>query len=115
MFYFALFIASLYFKIARVQKKEERLSSAVLVQYFIVGVAIVSLLVYGFMYEKSVVFLPLLVLFTVMASLMITAIQLGIFVNGKPLLGLTRIYRYLPVLGFLVVFMISCLWFGQIR
>ncbi|HZF70482.1 hypothetical protein [Sulfuricurvum sp.] len=111
MFYLALFLALLYFKIARVHKKEERprVSSA-LIQHLFVGIAIVSLLLYGFAYENLYLFMPLLFVFATVASLMVTAVQLGIFVDGKPLFGLTHIYRYLPALRVLIVVLISIVW-----
>jgi hypothetical protein len=111
LFYLALFFAFLYFKIARVHKKEERPRlSSILLQHLFVGVAIVSLLVYGMIYENLYVFIPLLFVFATVASLMVTAVQLGIFVDGKPLFGLTHIYQYLPALRVITVVLISTIW-----
>lgn len=114
VFYCALFLSFLYFKIARVHKKEERLSSVFLAQHFMTAVAIVSLLAYGFMYENLYVFVPILFVFASMVSMMITAVQVGIFVDGKPLFGLTQIYRYLSVLSIITLLLISSLWITQI-
>jgi len=114
VFYCALFLSFLYFKIARVHKKEERLSSVFLAQHLLMAVAIVSLLAYGFMYENLYVFVPMLFVFASMASMMITAVQVGIFVDGKPLFGLTHIYRYLFVLSIFIFLLISSLWITQI-
>jgi len=110
LFYLALFFALLYFKIARVHKKEQRVSSSIVAQHFVVGFAVVSLLAYGFMYENLYWFLPLLFLFAIIASLMITAIQLGIFVNGKPLFGMTHFYRYFSILSIAIVLLTVALW-----
>lgn len=110
MFYVTLFFLALYFKIARVHKKEEKSSSVVLIQHILVGISVASTLIYGFRFENSIVFLLLLLLFAVMASLMVTAIQLGIFVNGKPLFGLSRFYRYLPLMTSAIVLLNGFLW-----
>ncbi|ADR33225.1 hypothetical protein Sulku_0559 [Sulfuricurvum kujiense DSM 16994] len=114
VFYCALFLSFLYFKIARVHKKEERLSPLFLAQHLMTAVAIVSLLAYGFMYENLYVFVPILFVFASMVSMMITAVQVGIFVDGKPLFGLTQIYRYLSVLSIITLLLISSLWITQI-
>jgi len=110
LFYSALFFSLLYFKIARVHKKEERLSSVFLVQHFIMAAAIVSLLAYGIRYENLYLFVPMLFVFATVASMLITAVQVGIFVDGKPVFGLTQIYRYLPVLSVFILLLIASLW-----
>jgi hypothetical protein len=110
LFYVALFLAFLYFKIARVHHKEEKSSRPIVVQHLFVGVAIMAILYYGFVYVSGYVFVPLIFVFATMASLMVTGIQLGIFVNGKPLFGLHQVYRYVPVLGFSVILLSVLLW-----
>jgi hypothetical protein len=39
----------------------------------------------------------------IMASLMVTAVQLGIFIDGKPLLGLSQLYKAMPLLAVVVI------------
>ena len=110
LFYLALFFAFLYFKIARVHRKEEKTSRILLAQHWLVGLAILAILRYGGLYVSWYVFMPLLFLSATMASLMVTAIQLGIFVDGKPLFGLTQTYKYFPFLGFIVIVFSALLW-----
>jgi len=110
LFYLALFFAFLYFKIARVHRKEEKTSPILLAQHWLVGLAILAILRYGGLYVSWYVFMPLLFLFATMVSLMVTAIQLGIFVDGKPLFGLTQTYKYFPFLGFIVIVFSALLW-----
>ncbi|AFV97227.1 MULTISPECIES: hypothetical protein [unclassified Sulfuricurvum] len=110
LFYLALFFAFLYFKIARVHRKEEKTSRILLAQHWLVGLAILAILRYGGLYVSWYVFMPLLFLFATMVSLMVTAIQLGIFVDGKPLYGLTQTYKYFPFLGFIVIVFSALLW-----
>jgi hypothetical protein len=38
-------------------------------------------------------------LFFVLAALNVTAVQLGIFKDGKPMLGITRLYGMIPVIA----------------
>ena len=110
MFYGILFLAFIYLKIARVRKKEEIVSSAALMGHRITVIAILSLLAYGLM-EVSLVVVPIVSLvFFIIASLAVTAVQLGIFVDGKPLLGLTRLYRYLPAMSVVLVVLIALEW-----
>lgn len=110
MFYAVLFLAFLYFKIIQVYQKEERVSSADKAQYVVTYAAIASLFTYGFMNEPIYLFAPVSLLFFIMAALIVTAVQLGIFVNGRPLMGLSRIYRYLPGLSLVLVVLISMEW-----
>jgi len=110
LFYVALFLAFLYFKIARVHRKEEKSSRPIMVQHLFVGLAIVAILRYGSLYVSGYVFVPLIFVFATIASLMVTSIQLGIFVDGKPLFGLRQAYRYVPFLGLSVMILSALLW-----
>ena len=111
VFYIALFLAFLYFKIARVHRKEERMKNSMRVQHFVVAMAVLSLFIYGARYFEWYAFVPFLFLFATIASLMVTTIQLGIFVDGKPLLGITEVYKKLPLLSALIVTSTASLWF----
>lgn len=110
MFYPILFLVFLYFKIARVHKKEERVSSAQTFYHTIAALSAAALLVYGFMYENGYLVAAFSFLFFIIASLTVTAVQLGIFVNGKPMLGLTRLYRYLPLFSFSIALAVCAGW-----
>lgn len=110
IFYIALFFAFLYFKIARVHKKEELMRPIMLAQHIIVAIAVTAILYYGVIYIDWYVFIPFSFLFAIMASLIITTIQLGIFVDGKPMFGLSRLYNYLPLLSTFITLLSSSLW-----
>ncbi|MBU0631963.1 hypothetical protein KKA17_04900 [bacterium] len=114
IFYVTLFFAFVYFKIARVHKKEERMSSLVLLQHFVVGICAVVLLYYGVLYVSWYFFMLSVLLFVIAASLMITVIQLGIFVDGKPMFGLSSAYKYLPLLTLVILFLSIVLWVNKI-
>ena len=41
---------------------------------------------------------------SIMASLIITAVQLGFFVDGKPIFGISKLYTLMPLLALSVIF-----------
>ena len=107
LFYFTLFLIFLYFKLARVHKKEERTNNKTYLQYFIVALCAVILYGYGinkFSYLSIVIFS---FIFFIVAALMVTAVQVGIFIDGKPLVGMSTLYKSMPYLvGIIAVFTI---------
>ncbi len=110
LFYLAMFFSFLYFKIARVYKKEEKLNSSIIIQHAIVSISSISLLSYAALNIQWYAFLPLVFVFAIISSLMITTIQLGIFVDGKPIFGLKKLYALLPVLTFFIALSSSLAW-----
>ena len=110
LFYFMLFLAFVYFKIARVYKKEEKTNTYFWIQNFLVAIAIAALLVYGFTHEKWYMVLLVSYLFFILASLMVSAVQLGIFIDGKPFVKISHLYKSLAVLGMLISFADVYLW-----
>ncbi|WP_345993466.1 hypothetical protein [Sulfurimonas sp. HSL-1716] len=110
IFFTVLFLVFLYFKIARVHKKEELMNTAMLVQHLLVGLSAVSLLYYGILFVKWYFFMLLVVLFVIVASLAVTTVQLGIFVDGKPMFGLSKTYKYLPILTIAILLFSTVLW-----
>ena len=113
-FYLALFLAFLYFKIARVYRKEEKGSILINVQNILVGAISLAILSYAILYVEWYFFVPLIFLFWIIASLMITAVQIGLFVEGKPMFGLSHIYRYLPYLTLALFVLTSLMWFFRV-
>ncbi len=110
IFYTSLFMAFLYFKIARIYKKEEKSNTNFLLLNILVSIAIGTLLVYGFMHESWYIFLPVAYLFLIMASLMVSAVQLGIFIDGKPFIKISHLYKITPLFGMLISFSDLYLW-----
>ena len=102
LFYITLFFAFLYFKIARVHNKEESFSKLILAQHFIVAIAISFLLKYGFNYINIYILIVSMFVCFIVAALFVTAIQLGIFVDGKPTFGKAMLYKYYPILAVLI-------------
>ncbi|SFV59996.1 hypothetical protein MNB_SM-6-332 [hydrothermal vent metagenome] len=110
LFYLALFFAFLYFKIARVYKKEEKSNLNMLIQNVIVLAAVIALFVYGFMHKPWYIVLLVSFVFFIMASLLVSTVQLGIFVDGKPILKVSHLYKMSAFLGMFIAFIDVTLW-----
>lgn len=102
LYYTMLFLAFLYFKIARVYKKEEESNLNMNIQNTIVFAAIVALLVYGFTHKTWYVVLLVSYLFLILSSLIVSAVQLGIFIDGKPFVKISHLYKSLALIGMLI-------------
>lgn len=103
MFYITLFLLFLYFKIARVHKKEQRLKPLDYALHIAVFIAAMILYMYGFTHISFLWLLVSTIVFFIGAALMVTAVQLGIFVDGKPLLGISKLYKIMPFLAGIIV------------
>ena len=110
LFYFGLLLAFLYFKIARVYKKEEKSNINMLVQNVIVAIAVAALITYGFLHETWYMVILVGYIFFIMASLMVSAVQLGIFIDGKPFIKLSHLYKSMAFIGMFIAFIDVNLW-----
>ena len=110
LFYFALLLSFIYFKVARVYKKEERSNTSMLIQNVIVLAAVIALFAYGFMHETWYIVLIVSFAFFILASLVVSAVQLGIFIDGKPFIKLSHLYKSLAFLGMFIAFANLYLW-----
>ena len=110
MFYFTLFLLFLYFKIARVHKKEEKFTTLYYAQHIAVAIAAIALYMYGLSHFSLVAVLGSSVVFFILAALMVTAVQLGIFVDGKPLVSISKIYKMMPFLAFFIIIFSLRFW-----
>ena len=110
LFYLALFFTFIYIKIARVYKKEEKPNFSMLVQNSIVLGAIIALFVYGFLYETWYIVILISYFFFIMASLLVSVVQLGVFIDGKPFIKISHLYKSLVFLGILIAFTDVYLW-----
>ena len=99
LLYIDLFLVFVYFKLARVHKKEEKVTNIVKTSHLIVALVTIKLYVeailkYNFLEVAGISFL-----FFIIAALMITAVQVGIFIEGKPLIGIGKLYKTIPYLA----------------
>ncbi len=110
VFYSALFLAFLYFKIARVYNKEEKSNVNVWILNSIVAFAIGVLIVYGFMHETWYIFLIVSYIFFIVAALIVSAVQLGVFIDGKPFIKISHLFQSLAIIGMFISFADLYLW-----
>jgi len=110
IFYTALFFAFLYFKIARVYKKEEKTNTNFVIQNILLAIAIGILLTYGFIHESWYIVLLVSYLFFILSSLIVSAVQLGIFINGKPFVKISHLYKAMALFGMAISFADVYLW-----
>jgi len=110
LFYLALFFAFLYFKIARVYKKEEKENLNMLIQNVLVLAAVIALLAYGFMFKTWYVVVLVAYLFYILAALIVSAVQVGVFIDGKPFIKLSHLYQSLAFMGMFISFVDVYLW-----
>jgi len=110
LFYPATLLLFVYFKIARVHKKEEKLTTPFLLQHILVALSAVALYFYGFTHLSWYLIVLSSFLFFIVAALMVTAVQLGIFIDGKPQFGLSKLYTYLPLLTLGIMTLSAIIW-----
>jgi hypothetical protein len=99
MFYIALFLIFLYFKIARVHKKEERVTNTHLASHIVVAVSAFAIFAYGFSNYSWVYMLIVAFIFFIAAALMVTAVQVGIFIDGKPFIKIGTLHKSIPYIA----------------
>lgn len=104
IFYISLFLSFLYFKIARVHHKEELRNPFIMVQHLIVFIAVLALFGYGFLNLAWYSVVGSAFLFFILSALMVSAVQVGIFMDGKPVVKLSTLHKLMPLLGLLIAF-----------
>jgi hypothetical protein len=110
LFYLALFFAFVYFKIARVYKKEELPNRHIMLQNLLVGLAVVVLFDYGFTHLSWYSLIIVSFIFYILAALMVSAVQVGVFIDGKPFVKLSHLYKSMAFLGMFISFIDVYLW-----
>lgn len=97
-------------KIARVHKKEEKLNALIISQHILVVLSAISIYYYGFTNLSLYLVLLTSLVFFILAALLVTVVQLGIFIDGKPQFGISTIYKYLPVLTLVIIALSAIMW-----
>ncbi len=103
LFYISSLFFFIYLKIARVHKKEEKLKAPVILQHLLVSISAIGIYYYGFTHISWYIVLLSSFVFYIVAALMVTVVQLGIFIDGKPQFGISTIYKFLPVLTSVII------------
>ena len=110
LFYLSAFLFFVYFKIARVHKKEEKLNTLIILQHILVAISTIGIYIYGFTHLSWYLVVIPSFIFYIVAALMITAVQLGIFIDGKPQFGISKLYKYLPLLTLAIIALSAIIW-----
>jgi len=110
LFYLTIFLIFLYFKVARVYKKEENFTRLIYAQNMLVAISAFALYIYGFNHLNTYMILGVSLLSFIVTALIITTIQLGIFIDGKPLMGISKFYKFMPFLALLIAVLSFRLW-----
>lgn len=103
LFYPTLFAGLLYFKVFRVRRQQEKLSFWTKVKGILTLTLALALVIFGFATAPWYTILIAIVVMNIMASLMITTVQLGIFIDGRPLFKISAVYRWMPLLALVVI------------
>jgi hypothetical protein len=99
LFYFTLFLLFFYFKLARVHKQGEKLTRLIYAQHILVAICAIALYTQGFQHYSMLSIGLSSFAFFIVSALMVAAVQLGIFVDGKPLIGISHLYKMMPFLA----------------
>jgi len=103
LFYLSTFLLFIYFKIARVHSKEEKRTTIVTIEHILVGISALLIYLYGFSFYPWYLVLIFSFIFFILSALGVTAIQLGIFIDGKPQFGISKVYKFIPLLTVSIV------------
>ena len=108
IFFLELFLVFLYFKIARVEYKEEKHTTVMHLRNFLFVLSAAALFVYGFAHYSWYVVVGVAYLFFILAALLVTAVQVGIFIDGAPFVKLSHLRMSMWGILFLVI--VGCLY-----
>ncbi len=104
IFYLDLFLAFLYFKIARVEYKEEKHTTKKFIRNAFAAIAIAVLLLYGFSHYVWYEVVGFGYLFFIFAALIVSAVQVGVFIDGKPFVKLSHLHKSLSIIVAVLLF-----------
>ena len=101
--FIVLLLIFLYFKIARVYNKQESKNTLIYIQHGVVALCAFLAFSYAFSHFSWYSVLLMSFISFIIAGLAITAVQVGIFIDGKPLFGIGSIFKYIYLLTALIV------------
>jgi len=103
LFYFTLFLAFVYFKIFRVRRELEVPTTFENIESLVTLATIAGLVVFGFMHFTWYILLIAGFVFFLMAAVMVSAVQLGMFVDGKPILVISQVFKLMLPLALVIL------------
>jgi len=97
VFFIASFLFFIELKIIRVFRKEEGFIPSIVLQLILILLSAVSFYKYAYLNYSLWSIILSSIIFFIIAEFAVVAVQLGFFKNGKPVFGLTKLYKYIPV------------------
>ena len=97
VFFIASFLFFIELKIIRVFRKEEGFIPSIVLQLILILLSAVSFYKYAYLNFSLWSIILSSIIFFIIAEFAVVAVQLGFFKNGKPVFGLTKLYKYIPV------------------
>jgi hypothetical protein len=95
------FITNLLFfielKIIRVFKKEEGFIPSIVLQLVMILFSATIMYKYAYSNYSLIAIILSTIVFFIIAEFAVVAVQLGFFKDGKPIFGLTKLYKFIPL------------------
>ena len=110
MFFLASFLFFIELKIIRVFKKEEGFIPSILLQLILILISAVIFYKYAYLNYNIITIILTSVLFFIIAEFIVVAVQLGFFKNGKPVFGLSKLYKFIPLFTTIILLISSSLY-----
>ena len=96
-YFLASFLFFIELKIIRVFRKEEGFIPSILFQLILILLCAVIFYKYAYINMGIATIIISSILFFIISEFIVVAVQLGFFKDGKPVFGLTKLYKYIPV------------------
>ncbi len=103
LFFITTFLFFIELKIIRVFKKEEGFIPSILLQLIIILLAAIVAYKYSYNNYSIITLIISSILFFIIAEFIVVAVQLGFFKDGKPVFGLTKLYKFIPFFTIVII------------
>jgi len=105
LYFLASFLFFIELKIIRVFKKEEGFIPSILLQLLLILISAAVFYKYAYLNLGLVTIILSSIVFFIIAEFAIVSVQLGYFKDGKPVFGLTKLYKFVPAFTFSILFL----------
>jgi TctA family transporter len=103
VFFIASFLFFIELKIIRVFKKEEGFIPSIVLQLILILLSAVGFYKYAYLNFSLWSIIISSIIFFIIAEFAVVAVQLGFFKDGKPVFGLRKLYKFIPMLTILIL------------
>jgi len=97
LFFITSFLFFIELKIIRVFKKEEGFIPSIVLQLIMILLSAVVFYKYAYVNVSLLSIIASSIVFFIIAEFIVVAVQLGFFKDGKPVFGLTKLYKFIPL------------------